>query len=618
MIDVRNLSYSIGGRVLLDDLSFYLPTNATVGVVGANGCGKSTLFRLILGDLTSDQGTITKASGAKVVTVRQEIGDDSVPLLDFVLRADGGLMDLRRASEEEHDGMKLAEIFEQIEAIDGFNAEIRAATILSGLGFLTDDLQKPLKDFSGGWQIRAALGATLFAPSDILLLDEPSNHLDFETSLWLKNYLQKIHSKKTIIMISHERDFLNTLCDKILHLPSGHLYSGNYDVFIETRANQQQSLAKRIEKQEAARKHLQSFVDRFRAKASKAKQAQSRVKMLEKMEKLPKLDRDYTVRFSFPNPRAIDRLLINVKKGVAGYGDRIVLSDLNLKIDAGDRIALLGANGNGKSTLVKILSDRLALFEGSVEFAKKLQIAYFSQQLTDELEVAKTPFQILSAVLVDSNETQVRAQLARFGLMQQKSDTRVSNLSGGEKTRLLLAIITRQAPHILILDEPTNHLDIDAKDALIEALNEYEGAVVLVSHDFYFVEAVCDQLLLVKNQRCLPFAGDLEDYVEVVLAEKREMKKSENNTKNAVKNQSPPKNEKKRKQIAKELKKLEREIADLSQRKQSLEQDLQKNYAAEKIEALNAIGESLAHREQEWIDRSKMLESLGKSQGEAL
>jgi ATP-binding cassette subfamily F protein 3 len=604
------LSYSIGGRILLDDLSFHLPTNATVGIVGANGCGKSTLFRLILGDLISDQGAIMKPNGAKVVTVRQEIEDASVKLLDFVLQADQNLMDLRRASEEEHDGMKLAEIFEKIEAIDGFNAEIRAATILSGLGFLNEDLQKPLKDFSGGWQIRAALGATLFAPSDILLLDEPSNHLDFETSLWLKNYLQKIHGQKTILMISHERDFLNTLCDKILHLPSGNLYAGNYDIFIETRANQQQALARRIEKQETTRKHLQSFVDRFRYKASKAKQAQSRIKMLEKMEKLPKLDRDHTVSFSFPNPKPIDRLLINVKKGIAGYGDHIVLRDLNLKIDAGDRMALLGANGNGKSTLVKVLSDRLALFEGGIEFAKKLQIAYFSQQLTDELVITRTPFEILSAILPDCNETQVRAQLARFGLMQQKSDTRVQNLSGGEKTRLLLAIITRQAPHILILDEPTNHLDIDAKDALIEALNEYEGAVVLVSHDFYFIESVCDQLLLVKDNHCQSFSGDLEDYVAVVLAEKRELKKSENAAKGTGKSQTPSKNEKKKKQLLKELDEVGRSIEALSQKKQQLETQMNTAYDRDLFRDFASISQELANREQEWLRLSEVMESM--------
>ncbi|MDR1434798.1 MAG: ABC-F family ATP-binding cassette domain-containing protein [Puniceicoccales bacterium] len=608
MIDVRNLTYSIGGRILLNDLSFYLPTDGTIGIVGANGCGKSTLFRLILGDISSDQGTIIKPNASKVVTVRQEIKDDSVGLLNFVLQSDRDLMDLRRASEEEQDGMKLAEIFEKIEAIDGFNAEIRASTILSGLGFLNEDLQKPLKDFSGGWQIRAALGATLFAPSDILLLDEPSNHLDFETSLWLRNYLQRIHGQKTIIIVSHERDFLNTLCDKILHLPSGILYAGNYDIFIETRANQQQALAKRIEKQETARKHLQSFVDRFRYKASKAKQAQSRIKMIEKMEKLPKLDRDYTVRFSFPNPKPIDRVLIQVKKGIAGYGDHIVLEDLNLKIDAGDRFALLGANGNGKSTLVKVLSDRLALFDGVTEFAKKLQIAYFSQHLTDELDVTKTPFEILSTVLSDSNETQVRSQLARFGLMQQKSDTRVKNLSGGEKTRLLLAIITRQAPHILILDEPTNHLDIEAKDALIEALNEYEGAVVLVSHDFYLIESVSDQLLLVKDRRCQPFTGDLNDYVEVVLAEKRATKKSENTAKE--RDQSPLKNEKKRKQIAKELEKIEKIIGELTQKKKILEEKLSRNYTHENAEKLDNISENLSSQEQEWLNLSRSFENL--------
>ncbi|MDR2201042.1 MAG: ABC-F family ATP-binding cassette domain-containing protein [Puniceicoccales bacterium] len=610
MIDVHNLTYSIGGRVLFEDLSFYLPTNHTVGIIGGNGCGKSTLFNLILGDLSPDRGSITKGNTAKVVTVRQEIRDNSVGLLDFVLEADRELMELRRASETEQNGMKLAEIFEKMEATDGFNAEIRAATLLSGLGFSEEDLRKPLKDFSGGWQVRAALGATLFAPSQILLLDEPNNHLDFETSLWLKNYLKRLHGQKTILIISHERDFLNTLCDKILHLPSGNLYSGNYDNFIVTRANQQQSLAKRIEKQEVTRKHLQSFVDRFRYKASKAKQAQSRIKMLERMEQLPSLDRDYTVCFSFPNPKPIDRQLIQVKKGVAGYGEHIVLRDLNLKIEAGDRLALLGANGNGKSTLVKVLSNRLPLLEGAIAYAKKLQIAYFSQQLSDELVTTQTPFETLSTILVDSNETKVRAQLARFGLTQQKSNTQIQNLSGGEKTRLLLAIITRHSPHILILDEPTNHLDIEAKDALIDALNTYEGAVVLVSHDFHLVESVCDQLLLVRDQRCQNFSGDLEDYMRVVLSEKRAVKRSEN------KNQSPGKGPmltedgKNRKKLEEELEHLMRNINELNRRKQRFEDEMHTTHNGENSEEFATLLKELETKEREWLRLSELMESL--------
>ncbi|MDR2806870.1 MAG: ABC-F family ATP-binding cassette domain-containing protein [Puniceicoccales bacterium] len=610
MIDVRNLTYSIGGRILLNDLSFCIPTHSTVGVIGANGSGKSTLFRLILGDIIPDHGTITKESRAKVVNVRQEIEDDSIKLLDFILHADQDLMDLRRASEEECDGTKLAEIFEKIEAIDGFNAEIRGATLLSNLGFSSSDLERPLSDFSGGWQIRAALGATLFAPSDILLLDEPTNHLDFETSLWLKNHLQRIHRQKTILIVSHERDFLNTLCDKILHLPSGDLYSGNYDTFIESRANRQQSLAKRIEKQEAMRKHLQAFIDRFHAKASKAKQAQSRIKMLEKMEKLPPIDRDDTVRFSFPNPtQSIDRQLIHLKGGIAGYQEHIVLKDLNLKIDNGDRIALLGANGNGKSTLVKVLSGRLALLGGSIAYAKKIQIAYFSQHLSDELDLTQTPFEILSTILQDSNETRVRAQLARFGLIKQKSDTRVRNLSGGEKTRLLLAMITRQAPHILILDEPTNHLDIESKDALIEALNNYEGAVVLVSHDFYLIESVCDQLLLVKDRRCQVFGGDLKDYVAVVLSEKRAMKKSENNVEATAVKSTTSKDAKRHKQIEKALEKLEETISELTKQKKDCEGVLSRAYNSEAMEAFNNISAQLSDQEQEWLNLSKLLEN---------
>lgn len=604
MIDVRHLTYAIGGRILLDDVSFCLPTCQTIGVVGANGCGKSTLFRLILGDIFAEKGEILKPSDAKIVTIRQEIRDFSKKLLDFVLEADVALMQLRQRSEIEHDGTRLAEIFEAIEAIDGYNAEVRAATILSGLGFSNDVLENPLSAFSGGWQIRAAIAATLFAPSDILLLDEPTNHLDFETTLWLRSYLKKIKPDKTILIVSHDRMFLNTLCDKILHLPSGTLYTGNYDTFVVTRANQQAALERRIEKQTAVRQHLQSFVDRFRYKATKAKQAQSRLKMLEKMEQLPRLDRDYSVKFSFPNPTvAVDRELIRIKNGSVGYGEHVVLKNLNLKIDMGDRIALLGANGNGKSTLVKVLADRLPLLEGTMTVSKKLNRAYFSQQLTDQLDIDKTPYEFLSSFCVGMNETAVRSQLARFGLTQQKADTLIRNLSGGEKTRLLLAITTRHGPHVLILDEPTNHLDIEAKEALVDALNGYEGAVVLVSHDFFIVESVCEQLWLVKDQKCVPYDGDLEHYVQDVLNEKRQTKG------NAKSKSTSGPNNKQRQNLEKQLVTLEQQLLEKQQQKAELERRLNEQYSEAILQELTELSQHIEQLEANWLELSEQSEA---------
>lgn len=600
MIDVRNLTYAIGGRVLLNDISFYIPNDNIVGVVGVNGCGKSTLFRLIQKEIFPEKGEIFIPNGDRIVSIQQEIHDFSEKLIQYVLNADEELIALQKQASVEQDGDRLAKIFEQIEAIDGFHAEVRAAMILSGLGF--SDFQRPLKEFSGGWQIRASIARTLFAPSEILLLDEPTNHLDFETVLWLQNYLQRIRKQKTILVVSHDRAFLNKLCDKILHLPSGDLYTGNYDTFVTTRSNQQLALKKQIEKQTATREHLQSFVDRFRYKATKAKQAQSRLKMLAKMQELPKLDSDYTVKFSFPDPKPIDRELIRIKDGVAGYGEKIVLRDLNLRITSDDRIALLGVNGNGKSTLAKVLSNKLSLLSGNISFAKKLNIAYFSQQLTDQLEIKKTPYEVLSKILIGKNETQVRAQLARFGLTQQKSDTLIKSLSGGEKTRLLLAMITRDAPHILILDEPTNHLDIEAKDALADALNQYKGAVVLVSHDFYMVESVCDELYLVKDHHCVPFSGDLDDYVQVVLKKTEKINKDPRKRSNDY--------EKQKRALQKRITAAEEELEKLQVERDDLENRLNEAYDTAILSQLTTLIQTIEATEQDWLTASKELENL--------
>ncbi|MDR0351200.1 MAG: ABC-F family ATP-binding cassette domain-containing protein [Puniceicoccales bacterium] len=598
MINIKNLTFNLGSRVLFDDISVSIPDNSKIGVVGHNGCGKTTLFRLILGKESLDGGEIIIPNRQKVVTVHQELPDKNQTILDLVLSSNAELINLKFMIDNEEDGAALAELYEQFETIGGFTAESQASAILAGLGFSSSDILKPLSEFSGGWQVRAALAATLFAPSDILLLDEPTNHLDFETCAWLKNYLCKLN--KSILVISHERDLLNSLCDKILHVSNSSikLYSGNYDTFEETRARRLQELSKNIEKQETSRKHLQAFVDRFRYKASKAKQAQSRIKMLEKMEALPKIPPERSTKFEFPQPSVIDRLLVQIKGCSVGYGDKIVIGDVNLKIDITDRIAILGANGNGKSTLVKLMANRINPLAGSIGFARGLKSAYFSQQQTDELQLDQTPYETLSAALPGEKEQSVRSQLARFGLTQQRADTKVSKLSGGEKTRLLLSVITRNSPHILILDEPTNHLDIEAREALIDAINKYTGALILVTHDFHTIEATCDQLLIVKDHLCQPFDGDLNDYIDHILRDQKEsgnsQKKSEKSQRNSHKTSTKNgKNEKK-------LKELEAEIETCNSKKSELEAMLHHSYSSDVFKKLSELEKKLSELEAKW------------------
>ena len=513
MIDIKDLSFHFGLRTLFEDTSVMIQDGKKVGLVGPNGCGKSTLFKLIEGKFSPDGGKIDISRGTQIASVAQEITDPSVPLLDYVLSADKELSSLQKELENPAiSGERMAEVFDKLEFLGAHSAEARASAILSGLGFLNTDFRRPLKEFSGGWQVRANVAACLYAPSNCLLLDEPTNHLDLETAMWLENYLVRLD--KTVFIISHDRHILNRLCDKIIHVEDGQLklYNGNYDTYERTRAAAIEGLRLAAAKHERVVAHLQSFVDRFRYKATKAKQAQSRIKMIEKLGAAPQIPKDPESHFEFPSPARLQNSLITIENGVAGYDDKPVLSGLNLRIEPDDRIALLGANGNGKSTLAKILSHRLLLMSGKMTVAKKMKIAYFSQHQTEELDVEKTPYEQLSAVMPLATETQVRAQLGAFGLNKAKSDTEIGKLSGGEKSRLLLALITKDAPHLLILDEPTNHLDIQSRQALLEALNEYQGAVVLITHDLHVIELTCDTLWIVRHGTCQNFTGDLDDY----------------------------------------------------------------------------------------------------------
>ena len=578
-------------------------------MIGANGCGKSTLFRVLRGELETETGTVVFPSRHKVVFVEQEMKDVSVPILEFVLNKDEErsrlLQSLEKASEEE-----LAEIHERLRIIGASSAEARAAEILVGLGFSPEDFSRPIKEFSGGWRMRLSLAAALFQPSDVLLLDEPTNHLDLEAGIWLENHLQKYRG--TLLLISHDRNILNSLCDYIIHFDNQTLvtYSGNYDNFEKTRALQREVLSRQAKKQEMYRKHLQSFVDRFRYKATKAKQAQSRLKMLEKMETLSPVKDDVSTHFEFPEPEKLSPPFISIENGVVGYGDKPVLKKLSFRIVDNDRIALLGANGNGKSTLAKLLSGRLPLMSGEIRKTPKLKVGYFAQYQTEELPEGQTAAEYMSSLMPEANETKVRSHLARFGLGQEKALTLIGSLSGGEKARLLFAAITTEAPALLILDEPTNHLDIDARDALVEAVNAYGGSVILITHDIRLIELIADDLWLVKNGLCRPYDGDLDDYKKLLLEEKKPTEK--------IKEEKPKERKENtynlKKQLSSQIRKLETEIDKLQKRKNALEQLFSEQLSMDDIvknnKELKQIQELMEQRENEWLELSGQLEEL--------
>lgn len=612
MIEIKDLSFHFGLRTLFEDASVLIQDGQKVGLVGPNGCGKSTLFKLITGAFSPDGGKIEITRGTQIATVAQEIADPSQPLLPYVLAADKELSALEKESQRaDISGERLAEVFDRMEFLGAHSATARASAILSGLGFENKDFHRPLKEFSGGWQVRACLAAALYAPSNCLLLDEPTNHLDLETSVWLENYL--LHLNKTVFIISHDRHILNLLCDKIIHVENAvlKLYNGNYDQYERTRAAAIEGMRLAAAKHERVVAHLQSFVDRFRYKATKAKQAQSRIKMIEKMGELPPIPKDPEVHFQFPSPTRLTQSLISIEGGVAGYDEKPVLTDLNLRIEQDDRIALLGANGNGKSTLAKILSHRLLLMSGKMTTAKKMKIAYFSQHQTEELDVEKTPFEQLGDVMPGASETQIRAQLGAFGLNKAKSDTEIGKLSGGEKSRLLLALITKDAPHLLILDEPTNHLDIQSRDALLDALNAYTGAVVLITHDLHVIEMACDTLWIVRGGTCRTFTGDLEDYkMQLLNGGDREGAASDKMSGKEARRRDAAKRRADAAPLKKQIRELDKRMEKLSTRKAQLEQQLLVQYSADGSIELALLTDELNKCEEAWLALNEQCEAL--------
>lgn len=520
MLSITDLSIRLAGRLLIDQSSVQITPGSRVGLVGRNGTGKSTLFKVIRGELAAEHGSVTLPPRWRIGSLAQEAPNGPESLISVVLKADLERDALLREAESATDPHRIAEIQTRLVDIDAHSAPSRAAAILSGLGFSAADQLRPCAEFSGGWRMRVALAATLFAAPDLLLLDEPTNYLDLEGTLWLEDHLA--HYPRTVIVISHDRDLLDSSVDQILHLERGKLtlYKGTYSSFEEQRAARELLDAKQVKRQEAERARLQAFVDRFKAKASKARQAQSRVKMLERLKPITALVTEDVREISFPAPEKIlSPPIIAVDNASVGYDPAApVLSRVTLRIDNDDRIALLGANGNGKSTLVKLLAGRLAPFSGKVTRADKLSIAYFAQHQLDELNEDASAYDHVRKLMGDAPEAKVRARAGAIGFSGKAADTKAGKLSGGEKARLLLGLATFFGPNMIILDEPTNHLDIDSRAALAEAINEFPGAVIMVSHDRYLIEACADRLWIVADRTVTNYDGDLDEYRRLVLS----------------------------------------------------------------------------------------------------
>ena len=518
MLKISNISYSVEGRPLFDGASATIPDGHKVGLVGRNGTGKTTLFRLIRTELALEGGSLSLPSRAQIGGVAQEVPSNDVSLIDTVLAAHSERASLLAEAETATDPIRIADIQTRLSDIDAWSAEARAASILKGLGFDSEKQALPCSAFSGGWRMRVALAGVLFAQPDLLLLDEPTNYLDLEGAIWLESYLAKY--PHTVMIISHDRGLLNRSVGSILHLEDRKLtfYNGAYDTFAKTRAARLATAEAEAKKQASRRAHLQSYVDRFRYKADKARQAQSRLKAIARLEPITRPQEAALRRFSFPEPEELSPPILRVEDGIVGYDGTAVLSKLDLRIDQDDRIALLGQNGEGKSTLAKLISDRLTPMAGRVVRSSKLRIGYFAQHQVDELHIDETPLDHIRRLRPAKTPAQLRAILGGFGIGAEQTETLVGRLSGGQKARLSLLLATLDAPHMLILDEPTNHLDIESREGLVEALTAYSGAVILISHDMHLLSLVADRLWLVKDGKVTPYEEDLETYRKDLLS----------------------------------------------------------------------------------------------------
>ncbi len=518
MLNLTGITVRLGGRIILDRATAALPTGSRVGLIGRNGAGKSTLMRVIIGELDADDGSVEMPKRSRIGYIAQEAPSGLTTPIEAVLAADTERAALLTEAETCEDMDRVGEIHERLNAIDAHAAPARASRILVGLGFPEDDQHRPLDSFSGGWKMRVALAALLFSEPDLLLLDEPSNHLDLEATLWLESFLKSYRA--TMVVISHERDLLNNVVDHILHLENGQttLYAGGYDSFERQRAERAAQLAAAKASQDAQRAKLQDYIARNSARASTAKQAQSRAKALARMQPIAAMAEDPSLSFDFPSPDELKPPLVTLDMASVGYTEgKPILQRLDLRLDPDDRIALLGRNGNGKTTLARLLAAQLKPMDGAMAATGKMRVGYFTQYQVEELDTTDTPLEHMTRQMKGASPGAVRGQLGRFGFSGAKATTQVGKLSGGERARLALALITREAPHMLILDEPTNHLDVDAREALVQALNAYEGAVVLVSHDRHMLELTADRLVLVDGGTATEFNGSLDDYTDIIL-----------------------------------------------------------------------------------------------------
>jgi ATP-binding cassette subfamily F protein 3 len=617
MLTLTDISVRIAGRMLIDHSSVQIAPGSRVGFVGRNGVGKSTLFAAIRGDVPTESGTIALPPRWRIGSLAQEAPDGPESLIEVVLKADLERAALLREAETAHDPHRIAEIQTRLVDIDAHSAPARAASILSGLGFSTADQARPCQEFSGGWRMRVALAATLFAAPDLLLLDEPTNYLDLEGTLWLEDHLANY--PRTVIVISHDRDLLDTSVDQILHLDRGKLtlYKGTYSSFEEQRAAKELLDAKHAKRQADERKRLQSFVDRFKAKASKARQAQSRVKMLERMKPITALVTQDVREISFPKPeRTLSPPIIALDNVSVGYEPaKPVLNRVTLRIDPDDRIALLGANGNGKSTLVKLIARKLAPFSGQVTRADKLSVGYFAQHQVDELDLEGSTYDHIRRLMGDAPESKIRARAGAIGFSGKAADTLVKSLSGGEKARLLLGLATFQAPNMIILDEPTNHLDIDSRAALAEAINDFDGAVIMVSHDRYLIEACAERLWVVADRTVASYDGDLEDYRRLVLSVDRKPSDTRERA-NDERDKPQRRNGEKRIPLKQKVASAEAEIARIAAIIEKIDTALalpdlftrDPKQAAQLAKARASAAEALQRAEEQWLEASALLE----------
>jgi len=620
MLNLAGITVRLGGRTIIDDATAKLPPRGRIGLIGRNGAGKSTLVRVIAGMIEADNGSVSMPRGARLGYIAQEApGGDATPF-ETVLAADTERAALMAESEGCEDAHRLAEIHERLIAIDGHSAPSRAARILVGLGFDEAAQHRPLESFSGGWRMRVALAALLFSQPDLLLLDEPSNHLDLEAVMWLEDFLRGYPA--TILVVSHERDFLNNVVDHILHLSGGKLtlYPGGYDAFERQRAERQAQLASARAKQDAMRERLRDYVARNSARASTAKQAQSRAKALAKLQPIAELIDDPSLSFDFPDPDELRPPLITLDLASVGYGEAPVLSRLNLRLDPDDRIALLGRNGNGKTTLARLLAAQLAPMDGQMTASGRMRVGYFTQYQVEELDRSETPLRHMTIAMPGATPAAVRAQLGRFGFAGPKATTEVGKLSGGERARLALALITRDAPHLLILDEPTNHLDVDAREALVQALNDYSGAVVIVSHDRHMLEMTADRLVLVDNGTAREFDGSIDDYIAFVLAKDPVPAKAEKAANKKDQRKAAAEARERSQELRKRAKSAEAELERLTAQRSAVDQAMFDPKGAEPALAKLTMTDLMKRRadlesrieaaEAAWLEASEALEGI--------